>query len=260
MAFTKDYTPEQQAVYAEKQKAEMDAMIERINKGVEDVFKSDTYKEYLRFVSRFTDYSANNTMLIAMQRPDATLVAAYGKWKQLGRQVEKGQVGISILAPVKYKTDGVLEVEKPITDEFGNKLFNSDGTEKTEKIAKPMTGVSFKKVTIFDVSQTSGKDLPEPVKDLVGDIDAARKEAVFSALKKVTGIDIEYKEIKGGAKGYYSAEQRRIVIQSGLSDAQNLKTASLNENVSAIKVSKSCTYHYKNNIFLACQVAFNFTK
>ena len=150
MAYTKTYTPEQQAEYAEKQKVEMDAMVERINKGVEGVFKSDTYKEYLKFAAKFTDYSANNTMLIAMQRPDATLVAAYGKWKQLGRQVEKGQTGISILAPVTYKTNQVLEIDKPATDEFGNKLYNPDGTEKTEKIEKPMTGISFKKVTIFD--------------------------------------------------------------------------------------------------------------
>ena len=225
MAYTKTYTPEQQAEYAEKQKAEMDAMVERINKGVEGVFKSETYKEYLKFAAKFTDYSANNTMLIAMQRPDATLVAAYGKWKQLGRQVEKGQTGISILAPVTYKTNQVLEIDKPATDEFGNKLYNPDGTEKTEKIEKPMTGISFKKVTIFDVSQTTGKELPDPVKELTGDVDTARKEAVFAALKKVTGIDIEFKDIKGGAKGFYSSEQKRIVIQSGMSDAQTLKTA-----------------------------------
>lgn len=94
-----------------------------------------------------------------MQKPEATLVAAYGKWKQLSRQVEKRQSGISILAPVQYKTNQVLEVDKPAVDEFGNQLFNADGTEKTETVEKPLTGIAYKKVYVFDVSQTSGKEL-----------------------------------------------------------------------------------------------------
>lgn len=94
-----------------------------------------------------------------------------------------------------------------------------------ETVEKPMTGLAFKKVYVFDVSQTSGKELPDPVTELTGDIDSARKEAVFAALKKVTGIDIEFKDIKGGAKGYYSATNNEIVIKSGMSDAQTLKTA-----------------------------------
>ena len=94
-----------------------------------------------------------------------------------------------------------------------------------ETVEKPMTGLAFKKVYVFDVSQTIGKELPDPVTELTGDIDSARKEAVFAALKKVTGIDIEFKDIKGGAKGYYSATNNEIVIKSGMSDAQTLKTA-----------------------------------
>lgn len=203
----------------------MDEIIKRIDEGVKAVFQSDKYKEYLKFASKFTDYSARNTLLINLQRPDATLVAAYGKWKQLGRQVERGQTGIEILAPVAYKTNQVLETERPAVDEFGNQLYNPDGTEKMETVEKPMTGLAFKKVYVFDVSQTSGKELPDPVTELTGDIDSARKEAVFAALKKVTGIDIEFKDIKGGAKGYYSATNNEIVIKSGMSDAQTLKTA-----------------------------------
>ena len=225
MAYTKKFTPEQQAEYAEKQKSDIEAMIKKIDEGVKAVFQSDKYKEYLKFASKFTDYSARNTMLINMQKPEATLVAAYGKWKQLGRQVEKGQAGISILAPVQYKTNQVLEVDKPAVDEFGNQLFNADGTEKTETIEKPMTGIAYKKVYVFDVSQTSGKELPDPVTELTGDIDTARKEAIFAALKKVTGIDIEFHDIKGGSKGYYSSSKNQIVIKSGMSDAQTLKTA-----------------------------------
>lgn len=226
MAYTrKEYTLEERAAYNAQKQAEMDEMIERIDDGVKAVFQSEKYKEYLKFASKFTDYSARNTLLINLQRPDATLVAAYGKWKQLGRQVERGQTGIEILAPVAYKTNQVIETERPAVDEFGNQLYNPDGTEKMETVEKPMTGLAFKKVYVFDVSQTSGKELPDPVTELTGDIDSARKEAVFAALKKVTGIDIEFKDIKGGAKGYYSATNNEIVIKSGMSDAQTLKTA-----------------------------------
>ena len=226
MAYTrKEYTPEERAAYNAQKQAEMDEIIKRIDEGVKAVFQSDKYKEYLKFASKFTDYSARNTLLINLQRPDATLVAAYGKWKQLGRQVERGQTGIEILAPVAYKTNQVLETERPAVDEFGNQLYNPDGTEKMETVEKPMTGLAFKKVYVLDVSQTSGKELPDPVTELTGDIDSARKEAVFAALKKVTGIDIEFKDIKGGAKGYYSATNNEIVIKSGMSDAQTLKTA-----------------------------------
>ena len=226
MAYTrKEYPPEERAAYNAQKQAEIEATIKRIDEGVKAVFQSDKYKEYLKFASKFTDYSARNTLLINLQRPDATLVAAYGKWKQLGRQVERGQTGIEILAPVAYKTNQVLETERPAVDEFGNQLYNPDGTEKMETVEKPMTGLAFKKVYVFDVSQTSGKELPDPVTELTGDIDSARKEAVFAALKKVTGIDIEFKDIKGGAKGYYSATNNEIVIKSGMSDAQTLKTA-----------------------------------
>lgn len=225
MANKKEYTPEEIREYNERKQAEIDEMIQRIDEGVNAVFESEKYKEYLKFASQFTDYSARNTMLISLQRPDATLVAAYGKWKQLGRQVEKGETGISILAPVTYKTNNILEVERPAVDEFGNPLYNEDGTEKTETVEKPLTGLAFKKVYVFDVSQTSGKEIPDPVGELTGDIDAGRKEAVFAALKKVTGAEFEFKDIQGGAKGYYSAAKNLIVIKTGMSDAQTLKTA-----------------------------------
>ncbi len=221
----KEYTPEEIREYNNRKQAEIDEMIQRIDEGVNAVFESEKYKEYLKFASKFTDYSARNTMLINLQRPDATLVAAYGKWKQLGRQVEKGETGISILAPVTYKTNNVLEVERPAVDEFGNQLYNDDGTEKVETVEKPLTGLAFKKVYVFDVSQTSGKEIPDPVGELTGDIDASRKEAVFAALKKVADAEFEFKDIQGGAKGYYSAAKNLIVIKTGMSDAQTLKTA-----------------------------------
>lgn len=225
MAYRKEFTAEERAAYNEKKQAEMESMIKRIDEGVKAVFESKQYKEYLKFASKFTNYSANNTILISLQKPDATLVAAYGKWKQLGRQVEKGEQGISILAPVPYNTNQVIVSERPVKDEFGNQLYNDDGTEKTETVEDPIKGMAYKAVYVFDVSQTSGKELPNPVNELSGDIDPAKKEAVFAALKKVTGIDIEFKDIHGAAKGYYSAATNQIVIKSGMSDAQTLKTA-----------------------------------
>ncbi len=221
----KNYTPEEKTEYNNRKKAEIEDMIKRIDEGVKAYFESDKYREYLKFASKFTDYSARNTLLINMQKPDATLVAAFGKWKQLGRNVERGEKGIEILAPVVYKTNMIEKTDRPAVDEFGNKLYNDDGTEKMETIEKPMTGLAFKKTYVFDVSQTSGEEIPEFTSELHGDIDSAKKEAVFAALKKVTGIDIEFKDIKGGSKGYYSYVNNQIVIKAGMSDAQTLKTA-----------------------------------
>jgi len=107
---TKTFTAEEKAEYKAKQRADIEAMIEKIDEGVKQVFESNRYKDYLKFMSKFTDYSANNTALINFQKPDATLVAAYGKWKQLGRFVEKGQKGIEILAPVAVKTNQFLKI------------------------------------------------------------------------------------------------------------------------------------------------------
>ncbi len=224
MARKKKFTAEERVAFAEKKKSEMDEMIQRIDEGVKAVFESERYKEYLKFASQFTDYSARNTMLINMQKPDATLVAAFGKWKQLGRHINKGETGIAIFAPTPYKTNEYIETQKPAFDEYGNQLYNEDGTEKMETIETPLTGMAFKTVYVFDVSQTDGKELPEPVSELTGDVDAESKEAIFAAIRKVTGIDVEFQDIRGGSKGYYSPASDKIVIKTGMSDAQTLKT------------------------------------
>lgn len=224
MAWKKSYTPEQRAEYKRKQQQEMESMFKKIDDGVQAVFSSDKYKEYLKFVSKFTDYSARNTMLINMQRPDATLVGSYGLWKRLGRTVNKGESGIMIMSPVTYKTDQYLEVERQAEDEWGNKLYNEDGTEKMETVEKNVTGLAFKKQYVFDLSQTDGKPIPDPVQELSGEIDAEKLNVVFKALQKVMGISPEYRNISGGAKGYYSPSSNSIVIKSGMSGEQTLKT------------------------------------
>lgn len=225
MAWKKQFTPEERAAYQAEKRAEIEDIFKRIDAGVQQVFTSEKYRDYLKFMSRFTDYSARNTLLIAMQKPDATLVAAYGKWKQLGRQVSKGESGIEILAPVAYKTGMVEEIERPVVDEFGNRQYNPDGTEKTEIIQNPVMDIAFKKAYVFDVSQTTGKEIPVPVSDLSGELDSDKMTAILKALQRVTGIEIQFADIPGGAKGYYSPADNKIVVQSGMSDAQTLKTA-----------------------------------
>ena len=214
MARIKRFTPQEKAVYHERKQAEINDMLKRISEGVQAVFESERYREYLQFASKFTDYSARNTMLINLQKPNATFVAPYGKWRKLGRYVNSGEKGIVIFAPVIREADKYSEVK-----------IDENGTEKTITIEKPFSEITFKKVYVYDVSQTSGKAIPSLADELTGDIDDARKEAIFTALRKVTGIDFEFKNISGGAKGYYNSATDCIVIKSGMSDAQTLKTA-----------------------------------
>ena len=221
----KTFTAEEKAEYYKHQQADIKNMFEKIDKGVQDVFQSDKYHDYLKFCSMFTDYSANNTMLIALQKPDASLVASFKKWQEIGRNVERGSKGIEIFAPVQVKTNQYIEEERPIKDEFGNQEYNDDGTIKTETIAKPLKQLSFKKVYVFDVSQTSGRELPNLVDDLSGDIDKAKMDAILAGIKKAVDVPVDFEDIASGTKGYYSYAQNRIAIKSGMSDVQTLKTA-----------------------------------
>lgn len=219
------FTAADRAAYREKKQQEIEAMTADIEKGVEEVFKSDKYQEYLHFMSKFTNYSFNNTMLIAMQKPDSSLVASYTKWKQLGRTVAQGEHGITILAPMKINTNMNIETEVPVTDKYGNKLYNEDGTEKTETVTEPIKEIRFKTVNVFDVSQTSGKPIPTFVNELEGDIDEDKMTAVMTGVRKAAGVPVEFESITSGAKGYYSHTNKRIAINEGMSDFQTLKTA-----------------------------------
>ena len=205
MAWKKRLTIREKEEYKEKKKEEMGNLFQRIDDGVKAVFQSEKYKEYLKVMSKFTHYSAGNCMLIAMQKPDASLVAAYGKWKILGRQVNRGETGIRILAPMPYKQKREEQAE-------------GEEPEEIERIA-------FKAISVFDVSQTSGKELPKYLHDLEGEIEPEQMTVFLDALRKVTGIPITFENIQGDAHGYYSQTEDKIVIQSGMSDAQTLKTA-----------------------------------
>lgn len=203
MTWKKKLNAQEKGEYKAKKKDELAKLFQQIDDGVQAVFDSDRYKEYLKIMSKFTSYSFNNCVLIAMQRPDASLVAAYGKWKSLGRQVNKGETGIRILAPMTYKK---------------KKDEQSEDDETVE------TGIAFKAISVFDISQTSGKELPDYVQDLEEEIEPEQMTAVFEALRMAVGIPITFEDFPGDVHGYYSHAEDRIVIQTGMSDAQTVKT------------------------------------
>lgn len=199
----------------------MQNLFKKINDGVKAVFESESYKKCLRYMSKFTNYSAGNCILIMLQKPDASLVAAFGKWKELGRTINKGEKGIAILAPMSFKSKELKE--QLVKDSSGNQVYNADGSEKKEKVEQ--TSIGFKKVYVFDVSQTSGEPIPEYIHELNEAVEDEQVEAVINAVHDITGIPVNFDDIKSGAKGYYSYGEQRIVIQENLSGAQAIKTA-----------------------------------
>lgn len=193
---------------------------DQLESGIKNLFESDQYRQWLTTMSRFHDYSLNNTILIAMQKPDATLVAGYSAWqKQFGRQVLKGEKAIRILAPTPYKKKMEVEQTDPHTGEI---LKNPDGSTKKEiqEVLMP----AFKVVNVFDVSQTEGRELSSlGVNELTGDVQ--HFEAFMEALKKTCPVSIGFVQIEGGAKGYFHTVENRIALQEGMSQVQTIKTA-----------------------------------
>ena len=193
---------------------------DKLEQGIKELFESERFKEYLRTMSKFYNYSFNNTLLIAMQKPEATLVAGYTAWQRnFDRHVMKGERGIRILAPAPYKTQ--MEMEK-IDPKTQKPVLDADGKPVTEmvEVMRP----AFKVVSVFDVSQTEGKELPDIVVDeLKGTVE--NYTAFFEALRQISPVPIDYEDIPGGAKGYYHLEDRRIAIQEGMSEIQTVKTA-----------------------------------
>lgn len=187
-----------------------------IERGIQDLFQSDKYAEYLRTMSRFHKYSVNNTMLIYMQKPDATLVAGFNKWRdQFERNVMKGERGIKIIAPTPFKK----KIEQQKLDPDTNlPMFDADGKAITEEkeIKIPM----FKPVTVFDVSQTDGKPLPQLASDLQGNVQ--NYDVFMEALRRTSPVPIEIIPIHDGADGYFSLDKQKIAIREGMSEVQTV--------------------------------------
>ena len=205
---------------AEKQsnKDRLKEITDSIENGIKELFESEKYKNYLRTMSRFHKYSVNNTMLIYMQKPDATVVAGLNKWRdQFGRNVLKGEKGIKIIAPTPYKKkieEAKLDPDTklPMLDADGKAIME----EKEIKI--PM----YKPVTVFDVSQTEGKPLPQLAADLTGNVQ--NYEVFMEAVKRSAPVPV-FMENMTGMDGYYDDENRRIAVRTGMSEVQTVCAA-----------------------------------
>lgn len=197
---------------------DLDSILKSLEAGVADLFSSERYIDYLKTMAKFHNYSFNNTILITMQRPDATLVTGYRNWQSMGRQVRKGEKGITIIAPIpvkrKQQREMLDENERPILDEKGKPIMK----EVEVTIAK------FKTITVFDLAQTVGEPLevlaPEELKEMVENY-----EISIRAIRETSPVPIRFDEISGTAKGYYDLLKKEIVIQKDMSDSQTLKTA-----------------------------------
>ena len=190
-----------------------------IEQGIKELFESEKYMRYLSVMSKFHRYSVNNTMLIYMQRPDATLVAGFNKWKnQFERHVKKGEHGITIIAPTPYKKK--IEEMKRDPDTHAP-ILDADGKAVMEEkeIEIPM----FRPVKVFDVSQTDGKPLPELASSLSGTV--PHYEAFMEALRRSAPVPIEFEPMAENMDGYFSSDQQRIAIREGMSEVQTVSAA-----------------------------------
>lgn len=193
---------------------------EKLEQGLKELFDSERYKTYLNTMSKFHNYSFNNTLLIAMQKPDATLVAGFNSWqKNFDRHVNKGEKGIRIMAPAPYKKKQEVDV---IDKNTGKPVIGEDGKPKTEQVEIVIP--AFKPVTVFDVSQTTGKDIPSLGADELK-FTVENFEDFIKALERVSPVPMEYMDISSEAKGYFSPSEQRIVIQNDMGESQTVKTA-----------------------------------
>ena len=192
---------------------------EGIEQNIKELFESEKYMRYLSVMSRFHRYSVNNTMLIYMQKPDATLVAGYNKWKnQFERHVKKGERGITIIAPTPYKKK--IEEQKLDPDTHAPML---DANGRVVMEEKEVEIPLFRPVKVFDVSQTDGKPLPSLAADLFGNV--RHFEAFMEALKRSAPVPLAFEEMDADTDGYFSSSQQRIAIRQGMSEVQTVSAA-----------------------------------
>ena len=190
-----------------------------IEQGIKELFESEKYRRYLSVMSRFHRYSVNNTMLIYMQRPDATLVAGYNKWKnQFSRHVKRGEHGITIIAPTPYKKK--IEEQK-LDPDTKAPMLDKDGKVIMEE--KEIEIPLFRPVKVFDISQTDGKPLPELASSLSGNVQ--NYEVFMEALRRSAPVPIEFEPMAANMDGYFSPDRQRIAIRAGMSEVQTVSAA-----------------------------------
>ena len=201
----------------DKRADELQQITDKLEKGVMDIFQSEKYKQFLDIMAKFPKYSVNNAILIMMQKPNAQLCQSFTGWKQMGRYVKKGEKGISILAPAPYK----IEREQTTLDGKGRPVYDADGDPVKEKVE--VTIQAFKVVKTFDLSQTDGKELPSiGPSELVGNIEGYPK--FLQALQEISPVPEFFERVDGNAKGFYHLEDKKIVVQDGMSEVQTIKT------------------------------------
>ena len=204
---------------SEKPAEKMKEITDRLEQGIKDVFESERYKEYLTVMSKFHNYSFRNTFLIAMQKPDASRIAGFNAWKNdFDRNVKYGEKGIKIIAPSPYKMKKEMEKIDPTTQQ---PVRGKDGKPVTEE--QEITIPAFKVVSVFDVSQTEGKELPDIAVDaLTGDVEHYKE--FFTALEQTAPVPVGFEKTESGTQGYYHLEDKRIALSEDASELQTLKT------------------------------------
>lgn len=197
--------------------SKVDETLEQLQAGIEELYRSDKYRQYLDTMSKFHSYSVNNCLLIAMQKPDASLVAGYTAWRdKFHRQVLKGEKGITIIAPTPYKKKQEVSVKgadgHPVLDKAGNPI-----TEEREYVYQ-----GFKIAKVFDVSQTDGEPIPSLTAELKDPVEGF--DDYLDVIKEMSPVPVRFDNIESGAKGYYSPIKQVIVIQRGMPEEQTIKT------------------------------------
>jgi len=193
-------------------------LTERLENGVKELYASDNYAQYITAMAKFHHYSFGNALLILFQCPQATNVAGYNTWKQLGRQVKKGEKGIMILAPCNFRASLEREKIDPLT---GQALLGPDGKPLTEKVK--ISPNRFKIAHVFDLSQTEGRELPQiGVSELTGDV--ADYNGIYNRLTALSPLPVVQEDFQRSAKGYTSFTENRIVVKPGMSQVQTIKT------------------------------------
>lgn len=204
---------------ADKRADQLKEITERLEQGVKDIFTSEMYTKYLLTMSKFHNYSFNNTLLIAMQRPDATLVAGYNAWKnKFNRYVKKGEKGIQIIAPAPVKE---REEREKIDKDTGLTVLNESGEPEIEVVERVIP--RFRVTTVFDYAQTDGEPLPTLE---VNELTTRVKDYTLlkEAIEQVSPVPIRFGEIEGNAKGYYSHVDKEICVRADMGESQTIKT------------------------------------
>ncbi|MFI3326000.1 MAG: DUF4316 domain-containing protein [Clostridia bacterium] len=200
-------------------KDKLKEITDSIETGIQNLFESDKYKQYLKTMSKFHHYSTNNVILISLQNPDATLVAGFQKWKKtFSRNVKKGEKAIKIIAPTPYIIKEEREKLDPATK---NPIIGYNGKIETEEIEKEIS--MFRVVSVFDVSQTDGKEIPTLINTLTGDV--AQYDTFMEAIKQTAPVPISFETMSNDIDGYFHLVDKRIAIRDNMSEVQTVSAA-----------------------------------